>query len=309
MPAYHVEKSIEIKAPVDRVYEFVADYETWTSWSPWLGAEPDAKVIITGERCSVGSCYCWSGDIVGEGEIEHIQLSPGKSIRDEIRFVKPFKSQSRVSFELQPTGSDTTKITWAMDGKLPFFLFWMKSMMTTLIGMDYERGLKMLKEVIETGKVASHTDVRGLESVGPLNVAGVRKQCTMDTINEAMEGVFDEAKSRLEAAGISICGEVITVYHHVDLKAKTMDFTAGFVVSELKEAAGISTWSLPVSRALAVGHRGSYDHLGNAWSAAYQVARYKKWKLSKQGTFEIYRNDPKQVEPAELLTDVYLPLR
>ena len=38
-----------------------------------------------------------------------------------------------------------------------FFLFWMRRQMELFIGMDYERGLKMLKEWIETGQILSTT--------------------------------------------------------------------------------------------------------------------------------------------------------
>ncbi len=54
---------------------------------------------------------------------------------------------------------------------------------------------------------------------------------------------------------------------------------------------------------------GNYDHLGNSWSAANQYARYRKLKQSKVGTFEIYRNTPNDTAPAELRTDIFLPLR
>lgn len=309
MPAFHVEESIEIDASPTHVYEAVADFGTWTKWSPWLCAEPTANVDVTGEPGAVGSCYSWLGEIVGQGEIEHLQMSPGKSIQDEIRFLKPFKSKSNVSFRFEGRGDDKTKMTWAMDGKLPWFMFWMKSMMTSMISMDYERGLKMLKEWIETGEIATKTTVRGVEEIGPLQVAGLRNQCSMENIDSTMAKTFTEAKQRLADNGLRNDGDVISVYHKFDAKARTFDFTAGFVVPSVSNADGLSTWSLPASKALSVGHCGSYEHLGNAWSAAYQHARYKKLKLSNLGTFEIYRNDPAETDRKDLLTDVYLPLK
>ena len=42
-----------------------------------------------------------------------------------------------------------------MKSQLPFFLFWMVKKMKVYIGMDYERGLKMLKDYLETGLVPS----------------------------------------------------------------------------------------------------------------------------------------------------------
>ena len=148
-------------------------------------------------------------------------------------------------------------------------------MMTSIISMDYERGLRMLKEWIETGTVAAETNVRGIEDIGPLYVAGVRRKCAMQAINETMDEAFSEARKIVGDEGIPVDGEMISVYHEVDMKAKTFDFTAGFVVPEQVDDDVLSTWTLPSSKALVVGHRGSYHHLGNSWSAAYQHVRYR----------------------------------
>ena len=162
MSRYHVQRSIHINASPDKVFEVVSDYGTWTTWSPWLCAEPEAKVTVSEDSSSLGSIYAWKGELVGQGEIEHQRLEPGQLIEDEIRFLAPFKSVSNVSFELAPAG-EATKVTWHMRGKLPWFLFWMKGQMEIFIGMDYDRGLKMLKESIETGQVLSNTNVHGVQ--------------------------------------------------------------------------------------------------------------------------------------------------
>ena len=96
MPRFHVYRSMNIDAPPEKVFEAVADFSTWTTWSPWLCADPRAQVQVTEDPSSVGSVYSWQGELVGEGEIEHRQLEPGRLIQDEIRFVKPFRSQSEV---------------------------------------------------------------------------------------------------------------------------------------------------------------------------------------------------------------------
>jgi effector-binding domain-containing protein/uncharacterized protein YndB with AHSA1/START domain len=310
MPRYHVQRSIQINASPRKVFDTIADFGTWTKWSPWLCAEPSAKVTVTEDASSVGSIYAWQGEIVGQGEIEHRELQPGHRIDEEIRFAKPFKSKSKVSFELEPAG-EGTKLTWHMDGSLPWFMFWMKSMMEVFIGMDYERGLKMLKEWIETGKVLSKTKIRGVEPVGPLRVAGVRKKCLLSDIGPAMDAAFAEAKPKLDAHNLPTDGQPISVYHDFDMKAQVFDITSGFVIPETSATvpAGLSHWSLPATKALCVEHVGSYGHLGNAWSAANQFARYKKLKQSKVGAFELYKNDPKDTAAADLRTEIFLPLR
>lgn len=81
MPKIHVAESIEIAASPERAFDVVADFGSWTKWSPWLGAEPDARVDVTDNPNSVGSGYRWSGDVVGEGEMEHVRLDHGTRSR------------------------------------------------------------------------------------------------------------------------------------------------------------------------------------------------------------------------------------
>lgn len=309
MPKFSVAESIEIEASPERVFDVVSDFSTWTTWSPWLCAEPEATVEVTDDPKSVGSGYSWNGEIVGQGEMKHMVLEPSVRIVEDLRLLKPWKSQADVAFDFEKLSAGT-KLTWSMDSSMPWFMFWMIPTMKSMIGMDYERGLKMLKEYIETGSVLSETRVRGVESVGPINVAGKRHQCTLDTLGPLMSEAIDKSAKVLQQHNVQICGEKIAVYHNFDMKTRTFDFTAGHIVSDpVSGIDSLSVWSLPRGEALAVEHTGSYDNLGNSWSAAYQHARYKKLKQSKVGTFEIYKNDPETTSVADLKTEVFLPLK
>ncbi|MEO1999801.1 MAG: GyrI-like domain-containing protein [Planctomycetaceae bacterium] len=310
MSRYHVQRSIQIETTPERVFETIADFRTWRMWSPWLCAEPEARVDVTDDASSVGSLYSWQGEIVGQGEIEHRELQPGRLIVDEIRFRKPFRSKSEVTFEMDSHTSGT-RLTWQMRGNLPWFLFWMRSQMEVFIGMDYERGLKMIKEWLETGKIHTETTIRGVESVGPLRMVGVRKRCAIYDVGSSMETAFTELEAKLHHSGLSPDGQRMSVYHKFDMRAGTFDYTSGVVVPESAGAVpdDFSSWSIPAMRALRVDHVGSYDHLGNGWSAAHQYARYKKLKQSRVGTFEVYRNSPDTTAADALLTEIYMPLK
>lgn len=311
MPAYHVSRSTVIHADADKVFDTVADFGTWTTWSPWLCAEPEAEVVVSDDPSSVGSTYAWRGEVVGQGEMEHEVLQRGTRIESQIRFIKPFKSVAQVSFDFEPSGEGTS-VTWHMNGKMPFFLFWMIPMMKSFIGMDYQRGLLMLKEWLETGTIHSETKIVGRQKVGPLRMLGVRKKCEYDDIGKSMEQALQEAVSLLTKAGISTeACDVISVYHHFDIKRQIFDYSIGYVVETLPESppAGLSSWEIGEMDAFAVDHIGAYEHLGNAWSAAHQHVRYKKMKPAKCGGFELYGNDPAETDPADLLTHVYIPIR
>ena len=310
MPRYHIQRSIEIDRSPEDVFSAVADFGTWTKWSPWLCAEPSAEVNISGDGRSIGAVYSWKGEVVGHGEIEHKIVEPSQLIEDEIRFLKPWKSVSVVAFDIEPTGSGC-KVTWHMKGSLPWFMFWMKSMMESWIGMDYVRGLSMLKEWMETGTILSKTNVHCVRSVGPMRVAGVRSSAHMSKVGPAMHAAIEAAKKFMMENNLPSDGQTISVCHHLDMKNQILQFTSGFVIppSAGPLPAGLSEWQLPSTKAFCVEHIGSYKNLGNAWSAANQHTRHKKLKQSKVGAYEIYVNDPQNTADEDLRTEIYLPLK
>ena len=311
MPKFDVQRSIEISASPDQVFDVVSNFNTWSIWSPWLIADPQATVTVSNDASSVGSLYQWSGDVCGAGEVEHVRLEQGRLIGEEIRFLKPFKSRSDVGFQIEPRGNGC-RLTWSMHGSMPFLLFWMLPQMKTMIGMDYDRGLKMLKEWIETGRIESKVTVHGVEEVGPFRIAGVRSRYQLSECGDAMQRAFCESSEKLDAVGIPKDGPVMSVYHDVNLKNGVFDCTSGFSIPEAATEipASLSVWSTGSVKAFRVEHVGSYDHMGNGWSAAHQIVRHRKHKMSKRmGAFEIYRNNPADTPPAELRADIYLPLK
>ena len=306
MPAYQVKRSIVINADPETVFDAVADFTTWSKWSPWLCIDKAAAVTVTDDPRSVGSVYKWSGELVGEGEIEHVELSPPTSISNEPRFVKPFTSRSHVSFLCEPqTGG--TRLTWQMDGRLPWFMFFMKGMMQTFIGMDYERGLRMVREYIETGTVLSKTEIIGTTAMEGREVMGVRASAPTDDVGPVMRNAFDVANAVFFTKSER---EMISAYHPCDLRLGRFEFTVGYAVSQGDQVpTQLSRCYIPAGRFLHIRHTGSHDNLGNAWSSAHQYARYKKLRLAKRDSFETYGNSPETTAAEELVTDIYIPLR
>ncbi len=310
MAAFHVSRSTVIQAPPEKAFQTIVDFGTWTTWSPWLSADKNAKVTVSDPGDAVGSVYSWAGELVGQGEIEHQQLDPPRLIEQEIRFLKPFRSVSTVRFEVEPSG-EGSKVTWHMNGSPPWFLFWMRSQMEVFIGMDYERGLKLLKEYVETGAVLSKTDIDGVQSIGPLRVLGKRVACSMDDMGSSMDAAMGDVEKEFAKHQVPRDGEMVSVYHKFDFKSRQCEYTSGYAVAgEQAVPAGLVEYRIPQVQALLVHHVGSYDNLGSAWNAGYQYLRYKKLKNNRKvDAFEIYGNSPDDVEPAELQTNIYLPLK
>lgn len=169
----------------------------------------------------------------------------------------------------------------------------------------------MLKELIETGSVASKIDVAGVEPVAARTVIGASGSSHLDQIGEAMEPLFARVSSAVASSTVCPKGEMLSLYHpSSDIKRGLFDFTCGHVVeSSAPVPEGMTKKELPYGKAFRIRHTGSYENLGNAWSAAYQITRYKKLKIANSDSYEIYRNSPEDTSPKDLITDIYLPLR
>ncbi len=311
MPRYSVARSTVIQANPQTVFDVLSDFKTWTTWSPWLIAEPDAKVTISERSSAVGSTYHWQGNCTGEGIIEHKQLTPASYIESDLNFIKPFKSFAKTMFELRPV-SGGTEATWTMNGNMPWFMFWMIPMLKTFIGMDYARGLAMAKDWIETGAIPSKTIVQGVEAVGPIRMAGIAASSSVAQIGSEMEQAFSRANSEFERLRIPMDQPMISVYTKFRMKDGVFDYISGYIIPDhvqIPAGSELKTWSLPAGKAFHVDHIGSYRHLGNGWSVANQLARHQKLKQSKIGTFEVYRTTPPETPEENLKTEIYLPLR
>lgn len=311
MPSYHVAKSVWIDASPDQVFEVVRDYNTWTTWSPWLLADPEAKVTVSADPSSVGSTYAWEGPVTGQGLLTHLQMTPSSAIDDDLQFIKPFKAMAKTGFQFKPARQGT-ELTWSMDGNMPWFLFWMVPMMKTFIGMDYLRGLMMIKDWVEKGSIPSRSIVHGVEQVGPIRMAGIVGSGPIETIGDSMDQTFKLAKAEFDRLKIPMDAPMISVYTKFRVGQGIFDYISGFIIPQsyqVDSGSKLKVWSIPRRDAFRVEHIGSYRHLGNGWSVANQIARHRKLKQHKCGTFELHRNTPEDTPESELRTDIFLPLK
>ena len=318
MPSLQISRSINIDADPQTVFNRFRDFSTWSEWSPWLLADPNTQVQVSSNATDVGATYSWDGPIIGAGSMEHLDLAapgePGEqgTIQCKLRFTRPWASEADVRFVIlpsDPSGRSTT-VHWEMDSNLPFFLFWMKGIMKSLISMDYERGLKMAKELIESGKIESKTTTREAVAVPARRIVGLAAFAKLPDVGPATERAITTVKEKLSAAGLSTEGTWISIYDHLNLKTRDLRFTSGIEVSE--DAAvpdGLVEKRIRPGDAIQATHVGRYDHLGNAWFAAHKAMQAGPYKQLKQPAYEVYENTPENAAPSDLVTHVYLPVK
>jgi effector-binding domain-containing protein len=306
---YNVNKSVVIDANIDTVRPYIADFNKWNSWSPWTIIDPKCKNTITGDAGKVGAKMHWSGEIIGEGEM-YIESIEGDNINHDLKFLKPFKSSAKSGFIIEKMGEDKTKVTWTMDSSLPFFLFFMVKTMKNWIGMDYERGLTMLKEMAEKGKVEAKTINKGVVPLQGFSYVGIKKTSAFADMPKEMSAIFEKMMGDLQSEGKQ-AQKWICIYPKVNMKTMMFTYICAVSDEQLKgEDMGSDyvTGEIKTGNALEISHKGSYRFLGNAWSMGMMYMRAKKLK-NAGNPFEFYHNNPQEVEENEIMTSIYFPTK
>ncbi len=303
----NVIRSKEINAPAKKVFEVIENLEKWKAWSPWLIVEPDANVKTTEE----GNFHEWQGKRIGEGNLRITEKEENSMVACDLTFLKPWKSKAKTKFVLTEK-DNKTNVEWHMDSSLPFFLFWMKKMMIGMLSMDYDRGLNMLKEVVEEGKANSKLGFEGESDFNEINYVGIKRSTSTKDLPNVMAKDFETIFKFFEDKPELANGFMFSQYHKWNLAKGQTTYTSGFGVKEQPKnlPPGMVSGKLSNTKVYTIKHTGAYHHLGNAWSGIMSMQQAKEIKPKKgYPPFEVYVNDPQNTKPEDLITEIKMPLK
>ena len=304
----NVHQSIHIDAAPAKIFTVINDLQQWERWSPWVIAEPTADINVAKD----GKYHEWDGKIIGAGNLKIIEEVENQLVEMQLNFLKPWKSTATTRFELEATKKGTL-VHWKMNSSLPLFLFWMKKQMQVFVGMDYGRGLLLLKDLVENGKAHSQLDFQGTTHFSSTDYIGITTQCSTQEIGENMERDF----TALMAFVMKECqdimnGDALSIYHKFDVIRGKVKYTACFPVTAIPEKLpeGFIRGSIPDLTTYSIRHTGPYHHIANAWAAGMMHQRGKQFKPVKSfPPFEVMRNSPKNTPPNALISDILFPMK
>lgn len=302
MPKLIVARTTTINASIEKVKSVVTDFHRWQPWSPWLIMEPETKVTVDEDN----KYYKWEGKRVGSGEMS-ITGETDSRIDYDLTFLTPYKSHAKVAFDLQPD-DDSTRVTWHLDSNLPFFMFWMKKLMISLLESDYDRGLMMLKEYVEAGKVSSRLEIKGSNEFPGSRYVGITTSVGFDQMNTQMEKDITKLSEWSKKNNVKLDGNPFTIYHKWDMVKKQASYTTAFPVKDFPDSvdSGFVTGEIPKHSVFTIRHTGPYRYLGNLWSFGENLKRNKEFRIDKKfHPLETYVNTPDDVSDNELVTEVH----
>jgi Polyketide cyclase / dehydrase and lipid transport len=149
--SFGVMRSTTVKAPPDRIFALINDFQQWRTWSPYENKDPAMKRTFGAVTAGPGATYAWDGNNeVGQGDMAITATTAPTLVTIKLHFIKPFEGTNQVDFRLEPQG-DATRVTWDMKGPAPFVTKLMSTFfdMDKMIGKDFEVGLANLKALAE----------------------------------------------------------------------------------------------------------------------------------------------------------------
>ena len=149
--SFRVQRTTSIKAPPEKIFPLINDFQRWGAWSPYEKKDPTMKRTLSGAPSGKGAVYEWTGNKeIGQGRMEITETAAPSRVTLKLDFSRPFEAHNIVDFTLEPRG-DSTQVTWAIHGPSPFMSKAMGIVlnMDKMIGTDFEAGLADLKAISE----------------------------------------------------------------------------------------------------------------------------------------------------------------
>jgi uncharacterized protein YndB with AHSA1/START domain len=148
---FHLQRSITIKAPTEKIFPLVNDFHNWSAWEAQDKGDAGIQRTYSGPAAGVGAMSEWQGSgSTGKGRMLITESVPNSRVSVAVDFVKPFQAHNINVFTLEPVGG-STKVTWNFEGTNVFVLKLMSVFVTMdrIMGDHFETGLENLKAAAE----------------------------------------------------------------------------------------------------------------------------------------------------------------
>jgi AraC family transcriptional regulator len=141
----------------------------------------------------------------------------------------------------------------------------------------------------------------------PEPVATITVTINVTEISDSLAEIFPEVYGFVQAKGGEIAGPPFARYHRMEADG-TVEMEAGFPLKAPVGTGGrIDAGELPGGECATTTHVGPYSGLPDAY-AAVDAWLESSGRKEASGPWESYVDDPAEVDPENLRTEVYWPL-
>lgn len=318
--SYEITRSRVIQAPNELVYNDVSDYKNWTEWLPWLEEDPTMTFEYSDLTKGEGASYSWNGKD-GKGSQTMTSAIPYSSITNELTF--DGMGGATGFWKFNPTEGGT-EVTWGMKAdEVPYVLKFFGAISggyDAMMGPMFERGLERLDSVM-IQKAADYEKLASTWSMGEIskvaidqkNFIGYAHSTTSD--QETMAKLFEESMPKVGEYAVSQglqYGEFTpgAIYTKWDEETGDVDLIIGvFSDTAITPGEDMQSMNLPKGEVVTVSKFGNYG-VGDMEAHGAIAEFMEKNTIAMTGiVYELYMNDPTEVTPDKIQTDIYYPVK
>lgn len=320
-PTAAVARSVEVARPASMVYPLLTNLRTFNEFSPWYERDPKAEYAFGGPAFGVGQSASWVSTVpeIGSGEITIVKLIENKEVDTRIELGAgpiPFLTPPRVvaTYTLEPRGVGA-RVTWSTRATCPSRPTATPCRIATKIallelGRQFDIGLAKLKTLAEQLPALDIADLK-LErvSVAPQDFAYREAGAPADQeqFRAALRQAF-AVTQYLAKNGVSAAGAPMGVMVRDASGAAVLRAGAPFAGPAPLLPDGVRVGKTPSGLALKTLYVGDYANMRPVYA---KLDGYRRaYRLDSAGEpWEVYLDDPDKTDPAQLRTEIYLPVK
>ncbi|ULQ57564.1 SRPBCC family protein [Flavihumibacter rivuli] len=308
-----ITRSVEIAAPAASVYAVLNNLKTYDHWMPWNQIDTNWKVEYAGVTEGKGAWYKWESDNpdVGKGKLTITESVPYQKVMTSLEF-EGFDEPSPAGWEITASGN-TTKVTWTMDAAMGHNPLnrWVGLFFDKLLGPQFESGLSMLKQKIESGELKPReprmtVELKDIPAMQVLTLMDTAM--TMSDIGPKLQKAYGELGETMKSNQLNMAGAPMSWYYS---EKEPFILEPAIPVSGQPASLGGRTRfrKVPAGKAVVVHFYGPYEQSGLAYA---KIAEWLKAnKLTPAGApYDVYVDDPTtKKDMYEVLTDIVQPVK
>ena len=143
---FHAGSEVTINQSPATVFDYVKQVKNQPNFDNWSRQDPNIQKEYTGTDATIGFTYTWKSDKIGEGKQVITKIDEGKRVEMDL-FFNGSDDANKSFIQVDSLGVNQSKVTWAIDGKMPYPF----NIMGLFFDMnkDFDEGLTRLKGILE----------------------------------------------------------------------------------------------------------------------------------------------------------------
>ncbi len=281
-------------------------------WSPWIEADPDARVDISVPASGVGAQMHWDGRRLGQGGQTIVESVSNRLVVAQLDLDQG--QPLRATFEIARADAGT-RLRWTCARQFGINLFarYKGLFLESGTGQEMQRGLENISTLAESLPRADWTDIE-IEPlvVRPQPIVYLTETSAPNAaaISEAMGEAYFRILGFIDQHGLQTAGAPLSISRR--FSGSEFVFDAAIPVHGVSDetpqsAMGVQLGVTYEGPAIRGRHIGSYRDLSRTHEkiSAYLAAH----GISRAGdAWESYVSDPTRTPESQLVTDIYYPV-